>query len=71
MSGGSKGKGVDDALAAAAVNGLTIRSAAAYLAEYFSPRDIAALDSSNDAVEGTGESESTAPLLRKQRQRSV
>jgi hypothetical protein len=71
MNDGSKRKGVDDALAAAAVNGLTIRSAAAYLAEYFSARDIAAQDS-DDSMKGSSAVDSaTAPLHRKQRQRSV
>ncbi|MBD5657279.1 MAG: hypothetical protein IAI50_19180 [Candidatus Eremiobacteraeota bacterium] len=60
---------MDDALAAAAVNGLTIRSAAAYLAEYFSARDIAAQDS-DDAAKGSAAIESVAPLRQKQDQRS-
>jgi hypothetical protein len=70
MNDGSKAKGVDDALAAAAVNGLTIRSAAAYLAEYFSAYEIAATES-GDAEKGSGAVESAAPLRRKNRQRSA
>jgi hypothetical protein len=65
VSEGSKVKGVDTALAAAALNGLTIRAAAAYLAEYFSAGDIAALDP-NDSVKGSDAVASApAPLHRK------
>jgi hypothetical protein len=65
----SKGKGVSEALADEAMNRLSLRAAAAYLAEYFSAREISATES-DDAAKGSAAIESVAPLRQKQDQRS-
>jgi len=69
MSGGPKGKGVSEAFADEAMNRLSLRAAAAYLAEYFSAGDIASM-TSDDTVKGSSAVESAAPLHRKRRRRS-
>jgi hypothetical protein len=65
----SKGKGVSEALADEAMNRLSLRAAAAYLAEYFSAREISATES-DDSVKGSNAVDSAAPLHREQTKRS-
>jgi hypothetical protein len=69
MNGKIKRKEVSEVLADEAMNRLSLRAAAAYLAEYFSAREISDTES-DDSVKGSNAVDSAAPLHREQTKRS-